>query len=205
MTMKRLDRSTAGFTLIEVMIVGAILSFIMLALFAVLHTSSSVYEEGTRREALEERLRLALTRISDEVRQASWGVGTPFTINEAATPGADDSADFQVCLGYTAGNPQWDPNPIRYTTITGDGEVENDGLDNNNNGLIDERKVVRIQNGVTAVVADFLRQGTLRFSDVTVVGAPKGTVQISMTLENVDPNRRRISTSGSVTVQVRNQ
>ncbi|HKS17504.1 MAG TPA: hypothetical protein VJU16_09350, partial [Planctomycetota bacterium] len=134
--------------------------------------------------------------------QGSSGLGAGITFSTAGT-GGDESVTFCMCTGFTAGVPTWS-TPITITTIDGDGETDN-GVDDNNNRMVDERKIVRTQTGrPNKMLGDNLREGSLRFTRTLTMGLVD-RIQVDLTLQGVDSAGRVIEASGNVVVDLRNQ
>jgi prepilin-type N-terminal cleavage/methylation domain-containing protein len=194
-------RMKAGFTLIEIMISVAVLAILVTGLYAALSASQTVYTNGVTRQEIQDRVRRALNDISMELRQASAGTGAAITFGTAGS-GGDESVTFSMCTGFTAGAATYG-SPVTITTINGDSENDN-GLDDNRNRMVDERKIVRTQTGVpTKMLADYLKEGTLRFTR-TLTAGQVDRIQIDMTLQGVDGKGNIIEASGNVVVDLRN-
>jgi prepilin-type N-terminal cleavage/methylation domain-containing protein len=190
-----------GFTLIEIMISVAILAILIAGIYSVMASSQNLYSAGMTRSEIQERVRRALAEVAEELRQANSGSFVPITFGTVGAP-ADDSVTFQTCTGFAGGVATWSA-PILFTTITSDGETDN-GLDDNFNKLVDERKLVRTQGARTRVLADNVQQGSLRFTPTTVAGLVT-SVRVELTIEGVDDKGRILTATDRVTVELRNQ
>jgi len=199
--MKR--RGQDGFTLIEIMISVVILALLVLGIYQVMASSQNLYAAGMSRSEIQERVRRALAEIAEELRQANSGSFVPITFGTTAPDApTDQTVTFQTCTGFAGGVATWGP-AVTFTTIASDGEAEN-GLDDNFNRLIDERKLVRIQGARTRVLADNLRQGSLTFTPALTAGLVT-SVRVELTIEGVDDKGRILSGTDRVTVQLRNE
>ena len=133
--------ASAGFTLLEVIIATAILVAMLGVLFSLVNASQSLEARNVTIADLRSHARITLDRI---VRELSDSGLSTFVV----TPTADLAASgvsFQRATGYVAGTvtygPQeriaWEPEP---------GEIDNNGIDDNGNGLVDEGQVVLTRN-----------------------------------------------------------
>ena len=191
----------AGFTLIEIMISVVILALLIVGIYSVMASSQNLYAAGMSRSEIQERVRRALAEIAEELRQANSGSFVPITFGTVGVP-TDQTVTFQTCTGFAGGVATWGV-PVTFTTIDSDGEADN-GLDDNFNKLIDERKLVRIQGARTRVLADNLRQGSLIITPTLAAGLVT-SVRVELTIEGVDDKGRILSGTDRVTVELRNQ
>ena len=98
--------------------------------------------------------------------------------------------DFRLPTGYASGSASWGPT-IRY-------QYEPSTVDANSNGKADEGRVVRIENGVSTVVCDYVKENGFTVTQdganlsiqVTCVAADskgvilESTLQTSVTFRN---------------------
>lgn len=197
-----MKRTKAGFTLLEVMISVAVLAIVAGGIYSALASSQSLYSTGITRQEIEDRVRRALNEISLELRQASSGLGAGITFATSGTAG-DQTVNFCMCTGFAANIPTW-TTPITFATINGDGELDN-GVDDNSNRLVDERKLMRTQVGrPDKLIADNVREGSVRFTQTVTMGLVD-RIQVSLTIQGYDSQGRVIEASGTVTVDLRNQ
>jgi len=194
-------RKNRAFTLIEIMISVAVFAILVIGIYAALSATQNLYVAGVTRQTIQDRVRKALNDIALELRQANSGAAVPLTFGTAGT-GGDQSVTFQMCTGFSAGAATYG-TPITYTTINGDNDADN-GLDDNGNHLVDERKLVRVQGVRTILIADYVKEGTLRFTRSPAVGTVQ-TIRVDLTLQGVDDKGRVLEASGTVTVDLRNQ
>ena len=195
-------RRSAGFTLIEIMISVMVLGILVVGIYSVLASSQSLYVTGVTRQEIQDRVRRALNEISLDLRQASAGSGAAITFDTITSSAGDQSVVFSICTGFAAGVPTWSA-PITFSTIVGDGETDN-GVDDNRNRMIDERKIVRTQAGrPTKLIADNLKEGSFRLTRFLTAGFVD-RIQVDLTLLGVDSQGRVIEASGSVVVDLRN-
>ncbi|HZN62743.1 MAG TPA: type II secretion system protein [Planctomycetota bacterium] len=191
-----------GFTLIEIMISIAVLAILVVGIYTALSASQSLYVTGVTRQEIQERVRRALEQIALELRQGSSGLGAGISFATAGSAG-DETVTFCMCTGFAASFPTWS-SPITISTINGDGEADN-GVDDNNNRMVDERKVVRTQTGrPDKLLADNLKEGSLRFTRTLTMGLVD-RIQVDLTIQGIDSQGKIIEASGNVVVDLRNQ
>jgi len=132
----RLQMPRAGFTLIEISISVLVLAVMMGIFGMVSATSNSAYQATAVTTGLDVNARRTLTRIASELAPIGGSVLAP---DPTGNFGAQ-TMQYQRAAGVVAGAVVWGQNSqigFEYS----DGEVD-DGIDNNNNGLVDEGVVV---------------------------------------------------------------
>jgi type II secretory pathway pseudopilin PulG len=88
--MRNRDR---GWSLVEILIVAAILGFVMAAIFASLHSSTSEYEINNRRAWVLHQARLVVDQMAEELRQATRTSMIPVMAPANAPAETDPPAD----------------------------------------------------------------------------------------------------------------
>jgi len=131
-------RTRAGFTLIESLISVGLLAVLFLAVLQTSSRASDAFDEGSVEHELWTRTQRALERISTEVELGDAGLLAGAATSEL---GASE-VTFSVPVDFVAGGVQWSP-PVRIALELEPGELD-DGLDNDGDGFVDERQVVRI-------------------------------------------------------------
>jgi hypothetical protein len=132
--LRRLRRR--AFSLVEMLIATTLLFLAVGAIVLVSNANTQAYQTGTTSAELESKITIAMNRIVGELRMA----GIQFlTIGATGT-----SARFQRAEGFTAGQTVWSPQRELVLELEA-GEVD-DGLDNNSNGLVDEHRLVLVEN-----------------------------------------------------------
>jgi prepilin-type N-terminal cleavage/methylation domain-containing protein len=99
------ERSTAGYTLTEVLVASAILLVMMTAALSLLVAGQQLVDFGTRRGQSQDDLRLAMDRLAKDMRQATR-FNTVF-VAPASGPWTGNDLDFQT---YTVRSPD---TPVR--------------------------------------------------------------------------------------------
>ena len=97
-------RDEAGFTLAELLIACALIGFVMSGLYALLTSGQQMYLTGTNQMDAQQTLRLAVQRITTEVRDGGYcptcGTGSPAITAFSAITSAN-------ATGFTIQN-DWD-------------------------------------------------------------------------------------------------
>lgn len=154
-------RAGAGFTLLELTLSVALLALVATKVHGALHTAQKSYDENARRTELEGQARQVMRQIAFAI----LGANRETLIPDASQPLSSSDMRFQIHLGIQDGavvwsDPEqiamnhdsqalfWSKNPgtmdeqrvIWSTLVTPflEGELPN-GIDDNGNGLIDER------------------------------------------------------------------
>jgi len=140
-------KSRAGFTLAELVVtmsLTGIVSFICLhAIIGSQRLSAHVMADGH----LHEQARILVEQMAREIRYSS------VTAPEFNLPDGQDctSVSFRKCIGYDSDNElrRWsDLTGYEIAAIPDSGETNiSDGVDNNDNGLVDECGFYRIEDG----------------------------------------------------------
>jgi prepilin-type N-terminal cleavage/methylation domain-containing protein len=112
-----ITRDQRGFTLTELLVACALIGLVMAGLFSMLQSGQQTYLTGTNQVEAQQALRLALLRMTNEIRDAGYcptcGTGSPAIAPfEAVT--AQSSTSFTVQNDW---NGTWDGTPA--TTPSG--------------------------------------------------------------------------------------
>lgn len=158
--MTRKSRS-AGFTLLEVAISVAILALVFALAWTAFDETGSEVSATVRETDLDTALRRSLGMIKNELSNSGMGFdGTDrVTSHPSDQDTTSDQVVFQVRVALT-GNPNddWGP-PITLELQDEDGEDSSNGVDDDGDGIVDERLLTRNQDGVetiyTAGVTEF--------------------------------------------------
>jgi prepilin-type N-terminal cleavage/methylation domain-containing protein len=130
-----------GFTLLELVVATALLSLVLGAVGLVQMRARDASRNGIARDQVETACRRALDRVAEELQ----GVGHSMLFPDPSTNLGAGSLTYQHPTSVTAGGVViWD-NPSSLTLQLEPGEFDN-GLDDNGDGLIDERELVLTQN-----------------------------------------------------------
>jgi prepilin-type N-terminal cleavage/methylation domain-containing protein len=133
----RTQHSRSGFTLMEVMIVITILGGLLGAVAMFQLRSEDSFQATSAQARADSLARQSMARIMEAVSGSSNAVFVPDPTSSLGT----DTLTFQQPTAVSnAGVVTWS-NQMRFALALDTGEVDN-GLDDNGNGLIDERRLV---------------------------------------------------------------
>jgi prepilin-type N-terminal cleavage/methylation domain-containing protein len=108
----RIARNQHGFTLTELLVACAMIGVVMLGLFSLLRSGQQSYLVGTNQVEAQQALRLALARMSNEIREAGYcptcGTGSPAIAAFPAITGPT-SGTAPTSTGFTIQN-DWSSN-----------------------------------------------------------------------------------------------
>ena len=139
--------SEAGFTISEILIALVIQVLVMGGVLSMLSQSTETYATTSRLGRIEEEGRRALSELSLELKMADGG-----TLLITQQNGSD-RLDFNVPVGRDGEDVIWSA-PITY-------QVEPSSKDANQNGVVDEGMLVRIQNGRRRFLCHYIPLGGL--------------------------------------------
>jgi type II secretory pathway pseudopilin PulG len=131
--MRRTSNPRAGFTVIEMCVATCMLSIVLGAAMMVSASASHVSSYATMQNEVQAHARRAIDRIAAELANAGVGQLAP-------DPGAlgTSSFTFRCNTGIdAAGNSTW--GTLSNLELVSDPSDPDDGVDNNGNGLVDER------------------------------------------------------------------
>jgi type II secretory pathway pseudopilin PulG len=211
-----------GFTLLEIVIVSALLMIVSIAIYLMLFNASATYTDLTRAGDIEERARRVTDEISRELRAADTTQSLTLTRNTRAnsitfrvpkrvdaTSGAIIwSTQNDTFLGfYNAGSPY----PARPCVVSY--RYETSTLDANRNRVQDEGRIARVLldpatgaeiAGTHRVLSDFLRAPTTGGGEVFQRGNDD-TVMINLTFITVDNRNKVLERNIQTSVSIRNK
>ena len=182
-------KNISGFTMIEVMVASIAFFVILGATYGMLNITQTAYSTGTTAGDLQQRVRILLDKMANEIRSAG-----KTSITTATDGSGNGSITFKVDTGYNIGTSSvtWSTD-ITYSSVASNAALSSKV------GLATARDVVRTQNGASLTLSNWLKAGTMSF---TFTGT---RVTISLTLEETDDVKRTILTaSGTVAVDIRN-
>ena len=132
--------SRSGFTLFELMVAMALASVFGMTILMTADTTASAFRTGATVGQLEQMTRDVLQRISERLESADF----PSTVPKLEAPFHSDRIDYQRVIGYTAGVRDFGP-PERIVLEYSPSDP-NDGVDNDGNGLVDECRILWVEN-----------------------------------------------------------
>lgn len=133
-------RRAAGLTLIEVTIAISLLATIVMAVALSTQSASDTYQTEGLRATVDTRAHHVLDLVARELAEAERGTLTPDPLPALA----GSTLTYRKSTGFAAGGATFGPW-MRFALELEPGEVV-DGLDNNGNGLADERMVAWTRN-----------------------------------------------------------
>jgi prepilin-type N-terminal cleavage/methylation domain-containing protein len=194
----------AGFSLIEVIIAAAIFVLVSGALYMMLFSAGNTYGNMSMLGDTQERVRRVMDEMAREIRMADSTNMLPPTTSITAS----DTITFRVPdvdpttgkVKTVANVPQWSTNiTYKYEYDTMDGTSASTLLvDQNNNKLTDDFRLVRIQNGKTQRLSRYIKSGGLKFTKTGDL------VLIEVTFFSLDHKNKIIDTTLRTSVTLRN-
>jgi len=136
---KLIHGSRTGFTLLEVVISAGLFMLFTGGALLMANASSSALRTGSTYSDLDARARRALAEVCDLLRladaQGLWPAGV-------VAPASTHELEFQRALGHDGTNISWDL--VEKLILESDPSDPDDGVDNDGDGLVDECRVVWI-------------------------------------------------------------
>ena len=210
-------RGQRGSTLLEIVIATAVMLVLLGAVGETVLTGGNAFKQGLSAAMLEGQGRRMLERIAVEFSDVDRSSLVP---NPLAPFGAD-SLTYARCQGWAAGAIVVGPTR-GILLVLENGELDN-GLDDNNNGVIDERRVVLIQDMATPAesigLGGWVRElaegelpnglddngdGLVDEAGLAFRHDGNGTLTISLTLERVNPQGQLVARTLRTAVRMRN-
>lgn len=134
-------KTRRGATLIETVFAVSLLVVVAGSVASISSSSSSLFRSSMVSVEIDAAGRRALQVISEELLRTGSTAVTPLAVTTAS---GSDEIDYQPAVDAVGTTVQWgDPSSIELE-LEG-GELD-DGLDNDGDGLVDERQVVLIRN-----------------------------------------------------------
>ena len=134
----------SGFTLSEMAIAATIFSFVIGAPALLFLSVNRSYRNESFSSEMDRQARTILDAVSQQLKLSETGSFTPPVTANLIAPNSITSLDFAQVTGYVGGAAVFGNRErieFQYTAADPD-----DGLDNDSDGLIDEGRVVRIEN-----------------------------------------------------------
>jgi len=139
-TSGRTAPSRAAFSLVELILALSILGLLLGMPLLLMRSADQLQDSRTAIAELEQRARRALDAIAERLESS----GTTAIPQWGGGPGVGVSVvDFQVAAGWTAGAPTW--APAERLQLADDPADPDDGLDNDGDGLVDEKRILWIR------------------------------------------------------------
>lgn len=173
-----------GMSLLELLIAAIILSLVVVTIYSVLESSAQSFATGVRLETIQDNARRVVDQIAEELRMADATTLITSVHNNA------DRIQFRNVSSYTGGAIVWS-STIEY-------RYEPSTIDANENGKADDGKIVRVQNGQTQTMCDYLKQGGIKFT------RSGNNMYIKLTLINADGRYKQTETFVETSITLRN-
>jgi hypothetical protein len=140
----RKHSEAAGFTLIEILIATTVLFLTLGAVAMVSNANNSAYRTGITNAQLESQVGIVIDRIVGELTMAGAETGAGNGALPSVVSGVGSAElSYSRADGIANGQVTWSP-PRRIVLEYELGELD-DGLDNNGNGLVDEGRLVLVE------------------------------------------------------------
>jgi type II secretory pathway pseudopilin PulG len=219
--MKAMKTRQHGFTLLEVVIASIILMGVVLMVFMLLFSASDEEAREQTKVAMDAKVLEMLTQISQDIRNSgppysnldAGGADTPLLVGDTfydATLTPALQRRFSLTLGRYSGfnvsgkigTAQFNTS-VRYYWKPAFGEIPDNGIDDNKDGLIDEGDLIREETtgGVTipsTICRNVTKRG-LAFEMVDGANPPKA-IKIFLQLTARDPKAKaKVLTAQSTT------
>jgi hypothetical protein len=177
--------SRSGFTLVDAVVTIGISVLLFGLVFQAAHGLMQLSSTSLAAGRLEEAAGRVTTAIASELRWAN-----PDTLL-ITTENGSSRVDCELAEGYDGVSTVWStPVVFRY---------EPSALDDNENGVLDEGAVVRIQDGQTRTLCRNVSQGGL------VVASEGGTLSVRVTVFAEDRQGRDLEATTEAAAQVLNR
>lgn len=214
---QQVRRARAGFSLLEVLIAMTIMGTTLFSIALAMDKASGSFDEGQVDRDLDSKIHRTLDFVTNELVDSGTG-----TFQESLlAPTGSDTLSFRRSQGFAGGAMQWGPF-LRLTLELEQNELD-DGVDNNGNGLVDERVAVWLENPgqanerrrvLTRWVAELAEGETFDNTDENgngLVDEPglsfelgDGVLDVRLTLQRIGHEGRMVTRSGEVSLRVRN-
>jgi len=132
----RTSSGRSGFSLVETMFSLSVFSVVLGAVAAASLSSTDAFRMGMTESGLESQARQTLQRIAREVQNTGLDAIQP----EPLAPFGSPTLTYQLQEGFEDGAVVW--GAARRIELRSDVSDEDDGVDNNSNGIVDEGMVV---------------------------------------------------------------
>ncbi len=191
-----------GFTLVEVIAVLSLLIVISLTTWNTFRSATTEVQISIWETDLDASLRKAILRIAGELADSGNDVdGTEYVVSHPRTASTSlDSVDFHQRIALTSVPATDWGTTVSYQLFDSPGEVNGNGIDDNNNGMVDEQMLVRIQDGQEVVIAS----GVSSFAVIRNSGEDFVTVQLTIVRPNVN-DMPQLTRTLATTVALRNR
>ncbi len=153
-----IDRSRPqdGFTLLELAVVIVLFASLFAGLWQIVGLCARSLHSSQVAAELDTTVQTIYNRISADLRESGTDDdgGEHFTSHPLTETTLSSTLTFQRRIDFT-GNPLVDwGTPITYALVAEPGEIPANAVDDDGDGVVDEQRLTRTQDGVTVVIAD---------------------------------------------------
>ena len=141
----------SGFSAVEVIIATSIFAFIFGAICNTLSEGTRHVAHAVERTNVEERARSCLLRISDELANSGSEAGGVDHV--LSHPRALDTQETFLIFEQRSGLDAW-ATRVEYFLRTSPGEAFGNDIDDDGDGLVDERELACVKDGLASVLSD---------------------------------------------------
>ena len=211
----------SGFTIVEALLAAVLGTILFGSIVMAVNRGAGLFEQSVANNDVDARGARALDRIVRQFMAASANSLNPSLDTPPGVPTVWTSTlDYREATGWT-GSALILGQTVRVALELEEGEVDN-GLDDNQNGLIDERQVVRILNpgpneqrtvlvnGVSACLEGELANGVDDNANGIVderglcFDLTGDTLNVRLSLERIGPGQRLIVRTQTASIAFRN-
>lgn len=132
--------SPAGFTVVELSIGMAIMSIILVAVLLTQHSAQRLISHETESESLDQKAHRVVEAVASDIR---WADKTSLLVTQ---DNGSDRLDLRTPTGFADHETVWS-TVITYRIVPSN-------VDADKNGVLDEGRLVRIQDGVARTLCD---------------------------------------------------
>jgi hypothetical protein len=132
---------SGGMTLVEMVMAATLFVAFASSVFLAVDLSSASYRTETVSARLDSLARETMDELSERLRGSDFDSITP---EPQPAPASASSIDFQRSRGFAGGGPTW--GPTERVAFEYEPADPDDGVDNDDDGLIDEGRLVWFEN-----------------------------------------------------------
>ena len=143
-----------GFSLVELVIAMGVLMVLIIGVSYMIRDSANAVQHGFGNADLDGAMRRLSDRITEELKDSGESNGVNHVLshpNNANT--TSTTLNFQRRVAFDGVAADWS-TPIIYSLVVSPGENPGNGVDDDDDGVVDEQQVIRTQNGQSVIIAD---------------------------------------------------
>lgn len=150
------SRPQDGFTLLELAVVVVLFASLFAGVWQLVGLCTTSLHSSQVAAELDTTVQTIYNRVSADLRESGTddGGGEHFTSHPLIATTVSSTLTFQKRIDLT-GNPMVDwGTPITYALTAEPGEIPANAVDDDGDGVVDEQRLTRTQDGVTVVIAE---------------------------------------------------